>query len=252
MLKAKDIIVKPISSADARIIVRRFHYSGTVVNNSQLHFGVFINGQCEGAMQFGPPMVKKPILTIVPGTKWSGMLELNRMAFGPRLPKNSESRALGVALRLIKKTYPHIDWILSFADATQCGDGAIYRATGFLLTDIRENKHLMRMPNGKVLTRMTLGKGKYAALNKGKATNPDGATQLSGYMLRYIYFLNHDARARLNVPVIPYARIKELGVGMYLGKLKCAQSKDNVATGFQPVEGGASPTCALQLEGDNG
>lgn len=37
------------------------------------------------------------------------------------------------------RAYP-IEWVVSFADATQCGDGTIYRASGFLLTGIRENK----------------------------------------------------------------------------------------------------------------
>ena len=42
---------------------------------------------------------------------------------------------------MIKKNTPHIKWIISFSDATQCGDGAIYRASGFYLTAIRESKN---------------------------------------------------------------------------------------------------------------
>ncbi len=108
------------------------------------------------------------------------------------------------------------------------------------------------MPNGKVLTRMTLGKGKHAAMNKGKATNPIGAHQLSGHMLRYIYFLNREARARLNVPVIPYARIKELKIGMYLGKQKHAPEAEASRRASSTGEiGGSSPTSALQLKDSN-
>lgn len=54
-------------------------------------------------MQFGPPMNKKAVLGLVEGTGWSEMIELNRMAFSEFLPKNSESRALGYAIKLIKK-----------------------------------------------------------------------------------------------------------------------------------------------------
>ena len=128
MASAKDIIVKPISSKDARRLVKKIHYSGKVVNNSVLHLGVFLDGKCEGVMQFGSPLDKRKVLPMVKGTPWNGMLELNRMAFSDVLPRNSESRALGIAFRLIKKQYPHIQWILSFSDATQCGDGTIYRA----------------------------------------------------------------------------------------------------------------------------
>jgi hypothetical protein len=35
---AKNIIVKPISSRDANKIIKALHYSGKVVNNSQLHW----------------------------------------------------------------------------------------------------------------------------------------------------------------------------------------------------------------------
>ena len=44
MANAKDIIVKPITAQAANAVVKRIHYSGKVVQNSQLHFGVFLNG----------------------------------------------------------------------------------------------------------------------------------------------------------------------------------------------------------------
>lgn len=133
MVSAKDILVKPINARSANALVKKVHYSGKVVANSNLHFGVFLNGKLEGVMSFGSPMDKSKMLPLVKDTKWNGMLELNRMAFSDALPKNSESRALGVAFRLIKKHYPHIEWVLSFSDGTQCGDGTIYRASGLVL-----------------------------------------------------------------------------------------------------------------------
>src|SRR5574343_86138 len=125
---AKDIRVAPISAADAAALVRRVHYSGKIVNNSQLHLGVFLGGRLEGAMQFGPSLDKRKIQGLVRDTGWNDFLELNRMAFSERLPRNSESRAIAVAMRLIRAHYPHIEWVVSFADGTQCGDGTIYRA----------------------------------------------------------------------------------------------------------------------------
>ncbi len=97
MSKAKEIIVKPISSKDAARIVKSCHYSGKVVQNSQLHFGVFLDGKCGGAMQFGPSLDKRKIQGLVRDTSWNGFIELNRMAFADWLPRNSESRAISVA-----------------------------------------------------------------------------------------------------------------------------------------------------------
>lgn len=141
MCSAKDIHVAPINSKDANAFVKKVHYSGTVVNNSQLHLGVFLSGKLEGVMQFGPSMDKRKIQGLVADTRWNDFIELNRMAFSDRLPRNSESRALAIAFRMIRKHYPHIEWVISFADGAQCGDGTIYRASGFLLTGIKKKQH---------------------------------------------------------------------------------------------------------------
>jgi len=58
-MAAKDLIIKPIPAKHANALIRRLHYSGKVVPNSQLHFGVFYNNRLEGAMQLGPPINKK-------------------------------------------------------------------------------------------------------------------------------------------------------------------------------------------------
>lgn len=146
---AKDIILRPISRQDADALVKRVHYSGKVVNNSQLHIGVFYQGKLEGAMQLGPSLDKRRIMGLVEGTGWNEFIELNRMAFSDALPRNSESRALSIAMRMLKKYAPQLKWVISFADATQCGDGTIYRAAGFVLTGIKPNNSIWEAPSGE-------------------------------------------------------------------------------------------------------
>ena len=152
MGRAKDILVKPIRAADANRIVRALHYSGKVVNNSQVHLGVFLDGRCGGALQFGPSLDKRKLIGLVRGTLWNEFIELNRMALADWLPRNGESRAIAVALRLMRCTYPWLKWVVSFADAAQCGDGTIYRASGFVLTGIKVNNQLWAAPTGEVFT----------------------------------------------------------------------------------------------------
>lgn len=147
MGSAKDIILRPISAQEANALVRRVHYSGKVVNNSQLHIGVFYHGRLEGAMQFGPSLDKRKIQGLVTGTLWNEFIELNRMAFSDALPRNSESRALSIAFKLLRKHAPQLKWVISFADATQCGDGTIYRASGFVLTGIKKNDQIWQAPD---------------------------------------------------------------------------------------------------------
>jgi hypothetical protein len=236
MASAKDIIVKPITAAAANALVKRVHYSGKVVNNSTLHLGAFLNGKLEGVMSFGSPMDKSKVLPLVKDTSWNNMLELNRMAFSDILPRNSESRAMAIAFKLIKKHYPHIEWILSFSDGTQCGDGTIYRAAGFVLTDIKKNSDCWRLADGTPVVRHGT-KYKASELRKG------GAIRLEGFQLRYIYFLNKDARQRLTVPILPFSKIDEIGASMYKGK---SIKRDKQAiSGDQLESGGAAPTVTL-------
>jgi hypothetical protein len=259
-MSAKDLVVKPISSQDAARIVKACHYSGKVVQNSQLHFGVFLDGKCGGAMQFGPSLDKRKIQGLVEGTGWNGFIELNRMAFADWLPRNSESRAIAVAMRLIRKAYPHIEWVVSFSDATQCGDGTIYRASGFVLTGLNENTQIVEFPDGLRETRLVLTDSRrprrvevakrYGAKIGGECSLKPfldiGAKLVPGFQLRYIYFLNPAARSRLTVPVLPFSEIQRRGAGMYLGKAKRADSMGGHASGFQSEEGGSTPTSALQ------
>jgi hypothetical protein len=160
MATAKDIILRPIPAKQATELIKRVHYSGKVVQNSQIHIGVFLGGQLEGAMQFGPSLDKRKIQGLVKGTGWNDFIELNRMAFTDALPRNSESRAIGIAMKLLKKHAPQLRWVISFADACQCGDGTIYRASGFVLTGIKENAQNYKLPFAENLDpRPLLAKG---------------------------------------------------------------------------------------------
>lgn len=251
--RAKDLRIAPIARRDADRVVEKLHYSHKTVTNSQLSLGVFLGTRLEGAMQFGPSLDRRKLIGLVEGTEWNGFLELNRMAFSDNLPRNSESRAIAVAMRVLRKAYPHVEWVVSFADATMCGDGTIYRAAGFVLTGIRVNKTLWTSPDGaqtisqpgvhttlsqvaktfsKVGLTSTATRERERALGLSpelrEATYRGGAGMkhyraagfrpLEGYQLRYLYFLNPAARERLTVPVLPFSEIKRVGATMYKGQ----------------------------------
>lgn len=236
MSSVKDIIVKVIPSKVAIPFVRAHHYSGKVVNNSNLHFGCFLDGDLHGVMSFGPSMDKARMLNLVETDnrtekeKWSEFLELNRMAFDDYLPTNSESRCLSVAFRLIKKNAPHIKYIISFSDATASGDGTIYRASGFKLTQIKENKSILRFKDGERVaslsitndfsTKVRLCKQYGVEVWSGASVTPfikaGVAEWAEGYQLRYIKFLTPDCK--LLAPDIPFTEIDEIGAGMLRGE----------------------------------
>lgn len=258
-INVKAIHIAPIKSNVANDAVKKWHYSGKVVHNSSLHLGAFYNGVLCGVMSFGPPMDKSKVLGLVKGTTWNGMLELNRMAFSDVLPKNSESRSLAIAFKIIKKTYPFIKWILSFSDACQCGDGAIYRASGFVLTGIKKNTCIIQAPDGTkttqiILSRPYLKQTKDLAKKFGVTLRASGSVALFkqagfkplvGYQLRYIKFLDPAYQDKLTVPIIPFSKIRELAIGMYKGKY-ISRGENSSYFSAPKVEGGADPTSPLQ------
>lgn len=239
MASAKDITVKVIPSKVAGDFVKKHHYSGKVVNNSALHFGAFLDGRLHGAMQFGSPLDKRKVIGLVVDgdgkpAAWNEMLELNRMAFDDVLPPNSESRCIAVAIRLIRKNAPHIKWILSFADGMQCGDGTIYRASGFKLTgfssgsmwilpeELREMNggpvaHRVKVQNkSSAISRWVMARTNGKNLTMEKYAEKFGGSICDGYMLRYIKIL--DPIYHLSVPEIPFSEIAAKGAGMYKGE----------------------------------
>ena len=234
MAEAKDLVVRLIDSKTSHEFVRRTHYSGKTKSNSNFHFGVFLNGRLEGVLQFGPSNDKAKMIGLVRGTQWHEFIELNRMAFSDALPRNSESRALAICFRILRKHTPQIKWIISFADATQCGDGTIYRASGFLLTAIKENDALVRLPSGEVIHKIVLhsnptmkrpelGGRSFYDVSGGRYSwkaylEATGAETLAGFQLRYIYFLDPSWRDRLVPDVLPFSEIDRIGAGLYKGE----------------------------------
>jgi hypothetical protein len=177
------------------------------------------------------------------------------MAFDEVLPKNSESRALSVALRLIKKHCPHIKWIVTFADGMQCGDGTIYRACGFSLTGISQGgmwrlpENLIQLNGGPIAHRMKIqdknSKISSYILSQTNGKNLTieqcakvfGGSVVPGNMFRYIYFTNKKYKSLLTVPILPYQKIIDIDGSMYKGE-KIMRCKCSGCTSDGLSEGG--------------
>ena len=234
MGRAKEIIVKVIPSKIANEFVKNNHYSGKVVNYSQVHFGCFLDDKLHGVLSYGGSVNKRALLSLVDGSKWNEFVELNRMAFDDYLPKYSESRCIAISIKLLKKNAPQIKWIVSFADGVQCGDGTIYRASGFKLTNINSNVETYKLKDGKIVQgfgirtsgylswlKPYISRSKFNELQSGGRKSKIildyiGAEKVKGNMFRYIYLI--DKSCKITVPILPFSKIDEMGAGMYKGK----------------------------------
>ena len=209
MSRVKEIELKVIPAKIANDFIKKHHYSGKVVNNSFLHFGAFLDKRLHGVMSFGHSLDKAKTQKLVINTGWNEFCELNRMAFDDYLPRNSESYCIGKALRLLKKNAPHLKWVISFADGCSCGDGTIYRASNFVLTQIKKNSTMWINDKGDKVQNISF--------TTNPALNKKDFKRLDGYMLRYIYFIDKKCIKDLNCEIIPFSKIKEMGAGMYKG-----------------------------------
>ena len=235
MGRAKDIIVKVIPSKAANDFVKKNHYSGKVDPRNYVHFGCFLDNKLHGVMQLGPSINKHASINLVKNVKWNGYVELSRMAFDDYLPKNSESRCISIMMKLLKKNAPHIEYVISYADGSQCGDGTIYRASGFNLIGIKKNTSMWRMPNGETVCSLIFnpsfspnskndkskkfGKvGEMATWSSTRFLKHINAEMIKGFQLKYIYILNKSVYKRLTVPILPFSEIDNKGAGMYKGK----------------------------------
>jgi hypothetical protein len=130
----KQYFTKEIGSKIANEFIKKFHYSHKVVSNSKLHLGIFnkTNSRLEGVLSFGYPMNPKSTpQKIVKNSNYTEMYELNRMAMDDEAPKLSESQAIGICIKWLKKYQPHIKWLLSFSDGKEGNVGTIYQATNW-------------------------------------------------------------------------------------------------------------------------
>ena len=67
-----------IPCTTAREVIRREHYSHSVVNNSYLHLGVFREGAFKGVLQWGYALIPARADKVVAGTAQGQYMELNR------------------------------------------------------------------------------------------------------------------------------------------------------------------------------
>ena len=190
--------VKEMERGKANAIVRANHYSRTTYNNSLIHLGVYAP-ELKGVLQFGQAMNPQSQAGVVTETLPDEYLELNRMWLDDALPRNSESRAISYALTYIRRKYPKIAWVQSFADE-RCGrHGVVYQACNFIYCGEHTSTFWEldgEMYHNSAMTRDPHGEG---AGNRPKVLQENKARAVPHKLrqFRYITFLKRAFRKRL-------------------------------------------------------
>jgi len=123
--------VKEMDRKQANALIIKHHYSKKVYSATYINLGVYVDGALKGVLQFGYAMNPASCGSVVEGTAMDQYLELNRMWIADDAGEYPESRAISCATKFIKRKFPKVKWIQSFADERCGGFGIVYQACSF-------------------------------------------------------------------------------------------------------------------------
>tara|TARA_Y100000593_G_scaffold41344_1_gene79366 strand:- start:967 stop:1677 length:711 start_codon:yes stop_codon:yes gene_type:complete len=129
-----DFYIKQIDKKISNKIIIENHYSKKVAGfaTTYVYLGVFEKNKLLGSLQYGFMMNPASAKNIVKGTGIYEYLELNRMWLDDKIKtKYPESQAISYSIKYIKKKFPKVKWIQSFADERCGGFGIVYQACSF-------------------------------------------------------------------------------------------------------------------------
>jgi hypothetical protein len=123
----KTLLVEPAAPSVVRSLIETQHYLHSMPPAPRLCFGVHLDGILSGALVFtsGARHGHRLLAAAEPHQ----VATLARLWLADELPRNSESRVLGVVLRHLRRT---TDWklLLTYADPSAGHVGTIYQAAG--------------------------------------------------------------------------------------------------------------------------
>jgi len=222
------------SHAAAEYAVRHWHYSRRMPKSKLAKIGVWEDGVFVGVIVFG----------VGAGNSTNGkrfglrarfeMAELLRVAL--REHNTPVSRMIAVAVRMVRRAFPGLRLLTSFADGGQGHIGAIYQAAGWVYIGGKQF-HAYRV-HGIVTHPRTLydryGLGGQSIPWLRAHVDPMASRERTPVKYQYVYPLDAEIRLRL----LPFAQPYPKRVG----------SIDGDAPAIHAGEGGSSPTPTLQLE----
>ena len=197
----QQLQVRPISFAVAKALIVLYH---SLPGGACLAFGVFLGPRLLGALTLGvgPLNAYRLVELAAP----ADCLILTRLWLSDELPKNSESRVLGVVLRSLKRDTT-IKFLVSYADPSQGHRGTIYQATGWTYTGLSQATPLYDLGDGKARHSRSVSHA-FGAHSTHHFSQHGVSVRLAPQEAkhRYVFFIDPVWKVRLKVSVAPYPK----------------------------------------------
>jgi hypothetical protein len=196
------LAVRPVSPSLIRHLIVNHHYLHTMPTACWRCFGVYAGAELKGAAVFtaGP----RNGYRVLHGAAPQHVAVLARLWLADDLPKNAESRVIGILLRYAKRERL---WklILSYADPGAGHEGVIYRATGWLYLGRGQPSRYLGLDDGQIVHPRT-AYNRFGVNNAGHLCRTGIAAKqlIQGGKHRYAYVLDPAWHWRLRDAVLPY------------------------------------------------
>ena len=186
----------------ARELCERHHYLGTYPA-AILNFGIFVGESLLGIAVIGPGPPN--IVRFFAGAERHEVVCLARFWLDDRLGRNSESRALGILLRLLRRHQQAIKALVAYSDVSAGHSGGIYKAAGFLFLGTSDGSPYYRLADGRILHSRTIA---HTFGSRSKASLAARGVRFETIepqtKLIYLALVDPTWRDRLTRPVLPY------------------------------------------------
>lgn len=225
MKKAKPkLLIDWCSHNAAKFACANWHYSKKMPVNKTVKIGAWEDGKFIGVVIFSPGAT--PALYKTYNITQQEGCELTRIAL--KSHRTPVSKILSIAIKLLKKSNPGIRLIISFADTDKGHHGGIYQATNWVYVGTSVPRLLPKY-RGKFIHERTLS----VLVKQNKLKRSDCEWVKAKPKHKYLMALDEKMHSKVIKLSRPYPK---------------RHKQSNVASGFQPEEGGAIPTVALQKQ----
>ena len=182
----------------------RHHYLHSGPAGVKLSFGVFAGNRLAGAVALNAGPING--WRLVEGARREDCLCLARLWLADDLPRNSESRVLGLVVRMLRH-HTAVRFLVSYADPAAGHLGTIYQAAGWIYTGTCEAQPLMAVgdaPPRHTRSIASVNGTHSAAFFRSQGLDVRLIPTVAKH--RYLMFVDPAWRTRLRIPVLPYPK----------------------------------------------
>ena len=130
----------------AKYAVEHWHYSRTIPKSKLVRFGVWEDNKFIGCIIFGSGACNNLLKPY--NLKQNEGCELVRIAL--KKHKTPVSKMINITLNILRKTYPGLKLVVSFADRNEGHYGGIYQASNWIYTGLSPDSYFYKDKTGKI------------------------------------------------------------------------------------------------------